>query len=70
MRLAWEELVFIQKEQERYSGIKLDLEQDLGECKKQGARLEDVSFFPLKGDSVWKCAKNFNPSFEKSLQLF
>lgn len=43
--MAWDELVFIQKEQERYAGIKLDLEQDLGECKKQGARLEDVRFF-------------------------
>ena len=43
VRHAWEELVLIQKEQERYAGIKLDLEQDLKDCKKTGKRLEDVS---------------------------
>lgn len=42
MQQAWQELVLIQKEQERYAGIKLDLEQDLNECKKAGKRLEDV----------------------------
>lgn len=43
VKMAWEELVFIQKEQDRYQGIKMDLEQDLQECKKRGARLENVS---------------------------
>ena len=43
VKQAWDELVLIQKEQERYQGIKLDLQQDLGDCKKSGKRLEDVS---------------------------
>jgi hypothetical protein len=34
--------VLIQQEQERCSGTKEDLEQDLIECRKRGARLEDV----------------------------
>ncbi len=43
MKQAWEELVIIQREQQRYSDIKYDLEQDLEECKKRQAKLEDVS---------------------------
>ena len=44
VRQAWEELILIQKEQDRYAGIKLDLEQDLKEVRKTAAKLEDVSF--------------------------
>ena len=43
VRQAWEELILIQKEQDRYAGIKLDLEQDLKEVRKTAVRLEDVS---------------------------
>ncbi len=43
VRQAWDELLLIQKEQDRYAGIKLDLEQDLNETRKTSAKLEDVS---------------------------
>ena len=43
VRQAWEELILIQKEQDRYAGIKLDLEQDLKEVRKTAVKLEDVS---------------------------
>ena len=43
VRQAWEELILIQKEQDRYAGIKLDLEQDLKEVRKTASKLEDVS---------------------------
>lgn len=43
---AWDELLLILKEQERYKGMKQDLEQDLEECKIAGKILEDVSFKP------------------------
>ena len=33
----------IQREQQRYSDIKYDLEQDLERCKKKQNKLEDVS---------------------------
>lgn len=39
---AWDELVIIQREQQRYTDIKLDLHQDLEESKQRQARLEDV----------------------------
>ena len=43
VRRAWEELVIIQREQQRYSDIKLDLVQDLEEFKARQKYLEDVS---------------------------
>ena len=43
VKLAWEELVIIQREQQRYSDIKLDLVQDLEEFKARQKYLEDVS---------------------------
>ena len=39
----------IQREQQRYSDIKYDLEQDLEQCKKKQAKLENVSIFLGKG---------------------
>ena len=39
---AWDELVIIQREQQRYTDIKLDLHQDLEDYKQRQARLEDV----------------------------
>lgn len=41
VKQAWDELVLIQREQNRYSDIKYDLEQDLEQCKKRQARFED-----------------------------
>ena len=43
VKQAWDELHLIQREQQRYSDIKYDLEQDLERCKKKQAKLEDVS---------------------------
>ena len=43
VKQAWDELVIIQREQARYSDIKLDLEQDLEEWKDKQKRLENVS---------------------------
>ena len=48
MRQAWDELLLIQREQQRYSDIKYDLEQDLEHCKKKQSKLEDVIFFILQ----------------------
>ena len=41
--------MLIQKEIDRYSGIKLDLEQDISSTRKMQKRLEDVSgpVFPV-----------------------
>lgn len=47
VKVAWEELMLIQKEIDRYSGIKLDLEQDISSTRKMQKRLEDVSFRSL-----------------------
>ena len=47
VKLAWEELVIIQREQQRYSDIKLDLVQDLEEFKARQKYLEDVSPFQI-----------------------
>ena len=44
VRQAWDELLLIQREQQRYSDIKYDLEQDLEQCKKKQTKLEDVIF--------------------------
>ncbi|XP_059080352.1 kinesin-like protein KIF19 isoform X2 [Tigriopus californicus] len=41
VKQAWEELMLVQREQDRYAGIKLDLEQDLQETRKRQKRLED-----------------------------
>ena len=43
MNRAWDELMLIQREQQRYSDIKLDLAQDLEDCKQRQKKLEDVS---------------------------
>ena len=43
VKQAWDELLLVQREQQRYSDIKYDLEQDLERCKKKQAKLEDVS---------------------------
>ena len=43
VKQAWDELLLIQREQQRYSDIKYDLEQDLEFCKKKQTKLEDVS---------------------------
>jgi hypothetical protein len=48
VRQAWDELIVIQKEQDRYAGIKLDLEQDLKETRKTAVKLEDVSTMQSK----------------------
>ena len=48
MRQAWDELLLIQREQQRYSDIKYDLEQDLEHCKKKQSKLEDVIYFIIK----------------------
>ena len=45
VKQAWDELLLIQREQQRYSDIKYDLEQDLEFCKKKQTKLEDVSAF-------------------------
>ena len=45
VKQAWDELLLIQREQQRYSDIKYDLEQDLERCKKKQTKLEDVSYF-------------------------
>ena len=44
MNRAWDELMLIQREQQRYSDIKLDLAQDLEDCRQRQKKLEDVSF--------------------------
>ena len=49
VKQAWDELLLIQREQQRYSDIKYDLEQDLEQCKKKQAKLENVSIFLAKG---------------------
>lgn len=54
VRQAWDELLLIQREQQRYSDIKYDLEQDLERCKKKQIRLEDVSFL-----NVWRVLETF-----------
>ena len=41
VKQAWDELLLIQREQQRYSDIKYDLEQDLERCKKKQTKLED-----------------------------
>ena len=43
VKQAWDELVIIQREQQRYTDIKLDLHQDLEDYKKRQKYLEDVS---------------------------
>ena len=43
VKQAWDELLLVQREQQRYSDIKYDLEQDLERCKKKQNKLEDVS---------------------------
>ena len=43
VKQAWDELVIIQREQQRYTDIKLDLHQDLDDYKKRQKHLEDVS---------------------------
>ena len=48
VRQAWDELLLIQREQQRYSDIKYDLEQDLEHCKKKQSKLEDVIYFIIK----------------------
>ena len=42
VRQAWEDCMTIRSEQERYEGIKADLEDDLRDVKKNAKRLEDV----------------------------
>ena len=42
VKQAWDELVIIQREQQRYTDIKLDLHQDLEDYKKRQKYLEDV----------------------------
>ena len=53
VKQAWDELLLIQREQQRYSDIKYDLEQDLEFCKKKQTKLEDVS----TGCSIWNLSK-------------
>ena len=48
VKQAWDELLLIQREQQRYTDIKYDLEQDLEHCKKKQTKLEDVSSNILK----------------------
>ena len=43
MRNAWEELMFIQREQQRYSDIRSDMQHDLDRMKREQKKLEDVS---------------------------
>ena len=40
---AWGDMVEIQREQDRYEGIKQDLQQDLADVKRTAKKLEDVS---------------------------
>ena len=47
VKQAWDELVIIQREQQRYTDIKLDLHQDLEDYKKRQKYLEDVSSYLL-----------------------
>ncbi len=64
VKQAWEELVLIQREQERYSGMKVDLEQDLAECKKTGKRLEDVrTTFPENARACVLCTVKASKNF-------
>ena len=51
VKQAWDELVIIQREQQRYTDIKLDLHQDLEDYKKRQKYLEDV------------CSSSFNDNF-------
>ena len=51
VKQAWDELLLVQREQQRYSDIKYDLEQDLERTKKKQAKLEDVSFW-LQGKAL------------------
>ena len=43
VKQAWDELQLVQREQQRYSDIKLDLYQDLEDYKHRQKHLEDVS---------------------------
>ena len=42
VKQAWDELVVVQREQQRYSDIKLDLYEDLEDYKQRQKNLEDV----------------------------
>ena len=42
VKQAWDELVIVQREQQRYSDIKLDLYEDLEDYKQRQKNLEDV----------------------------
>ena len=42
VKQAWDELSLLQREQQRYTDIKLDLHQDLEDYKKRQKYLEDV----------------------------
>ena len=55
VRQAWDELLLIQREQQRYSDIKYDLEQDLEHCKKKQSKLEDVILYYLLFSSFCRC---------------
>ena len=55
VKQAWDELVIIQREQQRYTDIKLDLHQDLDDYKKRQKHLEDVSHCWYQYDAFWIC---------------
>lgn len=42
LQMAWSELSFIEKEQERYAELKARTERELEDCKQHGAALENV----------------------------
>jgi spore coat polysaccharide biosynthesis protein SpsF (cytidylyltransferase family) len=43
VRNAWEELMMIQREQQRYTDIRMDQQHDLNKLRKEQKKLEDVS---------------------------
>ena len=43
VRNAWEEVMMIQREQQRYSDIRSDMQHDLEKLRKSQKKLEDVS---------------------------
>lgn len=42
LQIAWSELSFIEKEQERYAELRASTERELENCKQRGAALENV----------------------------
>lgn len=42
LQMAWFELSFIEKEQERYAELRASTERELEDCRQRGAALENV----------------------------